>query len=101
MKRHRVRQELRWHWRTTDHILVHMVQFLVQLDDRLAKELDRVVPAKSRKRSEFIRRAVRKALMEVDDRRTAEKYRKAPQAVADDQEVSWLPWDPKPRRSQH
>ncbi len=73
-----------------------MVQLLVQVDDRLARDLNRAVPAKSRLRSEFIRRAIRKALMELDDQTTAERYRAAPSTTADEQQdPPWLPWDRK------
>ena len=44
-----------------------MVQLLIQVDDQLAKELNKAVPAKSRRRSEFIRRAIRTALMALED----------------------------------
>ena len=73
-----------------------MVQLLIQVDDRLAKELNRAVPARSRKRSEFIRQAIRKALMALEDRRTAEKYRQAPQSGPDDSATAWLEWKPAP-----
>ena len=35
---------------------------LVEVDDELARRLERVAPARSRRRSEFIRRAILKAL---------------------------------------
>ncbi len=74
-----------------------MVQLLIQVDDRLARELNRAVPAKSRLRSEFIRRAIRKALMALDDRRTAQKYLEVPLIGADELDPPWLPWEPRRR----
>ena len=46
-------------------MLDHMKQILVQLDDALAEELERFVPGSSRKRSDFIRKAIARALLDV------------------------------------
>jgi len=64
----------------------HMKQILVQLDDRTASLLELAVPARTRKRSEFIRQAIARALLEIEEVRTRAAYRKAP-----DREV---PFDP-------
>jgi hypothetical protein len=55
-----------------------MKQILVQLDDRTARKLEAAVPARSRKRSEFIRQAIAKALLELTERRTRAAYRRIP-----------------------
>lgn len=59
-----------------------MKSFLVELDDALARDLDRVAPAKSRKRSEFVRLAIRRAIDLALDRSTAAAYACAPQGQA-------------------
>ena len=41
-----------------------MQQVLVELDDRTMARLNRVAPPRARKRSEFIREAIRRALNE-------------------------------------
>ena len=66
-----------------DHILEYMKQVLVEIDDQTAAELERVAPARSRQRSEFIRRALRRALWDEEERRTREAYLDKP----DDHEV--------------
>ena len=55
-----------------------MKQILVEIDTDLVKELERVVPAKRRKRSEFIRLAIRKALWDVQERKTQKAYIQIP-----------------------
>lgn len=46
-------------------MLDHMKQILVQLDEPLARRLEKYVPGSSRKRSEFIRDAIERALLTV------------------------------------
>jgi metal-responsive CopG/Arc/MetJ family transcriptional regulator len=77
-----------------------MKQILVEIDDRTAAELERVAPARSRQRSEFIRQALRKALWEREERATREAYLTAP----DDREVyveaaAWEGAPPPSRRA--
>ena len=55
-----------------------MKQVLVELDDETAARLEAVAPGKSRKRSEFIRAAVQKALWELEERKTREAYLREP-----------------------
>lgn len=55
-----------------------MKQLLVEVDDRTAEELERVAPARSRKRSEFVRNALRRALWEQKERATREAYLRVP-----------------------
>lgn len=49
-------------------------QVLVELDAELLARLDRVAPGKARKRSEFIRTAIRKALWDAEEHATAAAY---------------------------
>ena len=60
-------------------MLLYMKQLLVEVPDELAKELERVVPARSRKRSEFVRMAIRKALWELEEQATRAAYLRQPQ----------------------
>ena len=53
-------------------------QLIVELDDSLARELERVAPARSRRRSSFVRAALRRALDEAAEARMAEAYRAQP-----------------------
>ena len=55
-----------------------MKQILVELDDRCARDLERVAPTKKRLRAEFVRQAVRRAIDLALDRSTEEAYRQKP-----------------------
>jgi Arc/MetJ family transcription regulator len=55
-----------------------MKQLLVELDDDTAAKLVRVAPGRARQRSEFVRNALRQALWEIEERATAEAYRRQP-----------------------
>jgi predicted transcriptional regulator len=55
-----------------------MKQLLVEVDDDLARRLDQVAPARTRRRSEFIRRAIMAAIWEIEERATAEAYARQP-----------------------
>jgi predicted transcriptional regulator len=71
-----------------------MKQLLVEVDDDVAAALEEVAPARSRRRSEFIRMAIRKALWDEEERATAEAYRRQPDA-AGDAYVDASTWEPK------
>lgn len=60
-----------------------MKQLLVQVDDDLAAKLEKVAPGHSRRRSEFIRHALRQALWKLEEQATTEAYRKQPDSEAD------------------
>ncbi len=55
-----------------------MRSLLVQLDEPTYRALDRVAPAAKRKRAEFIRAAIRKAIIETEEARTRRAYREQP-----------------------
>jgi predicted transcriptional regulator len=55
-----------------------MKSLLVEVDDELAGRLERVAPARSRRRSEFVRAAFLKALWEAEEQATAEAYARHP-----------------------
>src|SRR5512143_1588825 len=66
-------------------MMIHMKAILVQLDDYTAKLLDRVAPGRGRKRSQFIRQAVIRALMDVTEVATRRAYERDP-----DTNESWF-----------
>ena len=82
-----------------EYILQYMKQLLIELEDDLAAKLEEVAPGRSRRRSEFVRSAIRKALWDLEEALTAEAYRRLPDAA---EEAYFDPrvWEPvKPRRS--
>jgi predicted transcriptional regulator len=60
-----------------------MKQVLIELDEDMVERLERVAPARSRRRSVFIREAISRALSDVEERRTAEAYRQQPDSEAE------------------
>jgi hypothetical protein len=55
-----------------------MKQILLEIDDRCARDLERVAPAGKRIRAEFIRLALRRAIDLALDRETEQAYLDAP-----------------------
>lgn len=55
-----------------------MKSVLIDLDDDVAARLEQVAPGRSRRRSEFIRNAIREALWHLEEHATAEAYRRQP-----------------------
>jgi predicted transcriptional regulator len=72
-------------------MIVHMKQLLVQFDDQTSALLERVAPGRSRKRSEFIRRAVARALLDELERGTRAAYEKRPDEAATFVPEEWAP----------
>jgi hypothetical protein len=72
-----------------------MSQILVQFPDGLLDQLEKVAPGSARRRSRFIQLAVQKALIELDDSKTQEAYRRMPDVDSDwfDARV-WDEWKP-------
>jgi len=58
-----------------------MKRFIIELDDTTAEQLERVAPARSRTRSQFVRSAIRRALWELEEKATAEAYRNQPDSA--------------------
>ena len=75
------------------YMLFPVKQILVDLDEEMAQRLERVAPARSRQRSDFIRSAIAKALSEVEEERTAAAYRRTPDA-GDEAYVDPRVWEP-------
>lgn len=73
-----------------------MKQLLIEIDEETATKLERVAPARSRKRSEFIRSALRRALWELEEQATADAYQRQPDS-ARDAYVDARAWEPLPR----
>ena len=55
-----------------------MKRILIELDDRCARDLERVAPARKRLRAEFVRLAIRRAIDLALDRATQDAYREHP-----------------------
>ena len=53
-------------------------QLIVEIDDALARDLEAVAPARARKRSEFVRRALRAALDQAGEARMRQAYTEQP-----------------------
>ncbi|HEY5922157.1 MAG TPA: hypothetical protein VIV11_10825 [Kofleriaceae bacterium] len=72
-----------------------MKQILVQLHEPLAKLLDQVAPGRGRKRSQFIRQAIVRALMEVAEVQTRRAYEREPDRDDDDWWFDAEGWAPE------
>ena len=73
-----------------------MRQILLQIDEPMARQLEKVAPPKSRQRSRFIRLAIQRALMDLQEIKTREAYARHPDAPAGFDARTWGEW--KPRR---
>jgi predicted transcriptional regulator len=60
-----------------------MKQLLIEIDEDMARRLERVAPARSRRRSEFVRSAIRRALWDLEERATEQAYARQPDSEAD------------------
>jgi metal-responsive CopG/Arc/MetJ family transcriptional regulator len=60
-----------------------MKSLLIQLDEQTLAALNRVAAPNQRKRSEFVRQAIRKAILQAEYRSMREAYRKQPDAASD------------------
>lgn len=77
-----------------------MNKLLIELDDETSRRLEAVAPARSRRRSAFVRMAIRKAIWEIEERQVAEAYGRTPDTAGDaylDARV-WEPEPPAPSR---
>lgn len=59
---------------------VYMKPLLIQLDEQTLSALNRIAAPGKRKRSEFIRQAIRKAVRQAEYKAMREAYRKQPDA---------------------
>jgi metal-responsive CopG/Arc/MetJ family transcriptional regulator len=60
-----------------------MKPFLIQLDEPTLAALNRVAAPGRRKRSEFVRQAIRRAVRQAEYRAMREAYRKQPDSIQD------------------
>jgi hypothetical protein len=74
-----------------------MKQLLIEVDDALAAKLEKVAPVRSRRRSNFIRYAIRQALWNLEEKRTAEAYKQQPDS-ADEVYLDSHIWERPPKR---
>ena len=60
-----------------------MRQLLIEVEDDIAAKLEAVAPGRTRRRSEFVRMAIRPALWELEEAATAEAYQRQPDSASD------------------
>lgn len=66
-----------------------MKQVIVELDDATAALLERVAPARNHKRSEFVRRAIVRALLSATEANTRRAYAEIPDEPASFDAREW------------
>jgi len=71
-----------------------MKSILIEIDADTAARLERVAPGHSRKRSEFVRNAIRRAVWDLEEEATREAYSRTPDTVEDGFDASV--WEPAP-----
>ena len=74
-----------------------MKALLIELDPDTVARLDKVAPGRSRRRSEFIRAAIRRALWELEERAIEVAYLRQPDS-AEGAHVDPAVWEKPPRR---
>ena len=65
----------------------------IEVDDEVLERLEKLGPGPSRRRSEFIAMAIRKALWELEEKETAQAYARQPDSE-DDAYVDPQAWEP-------
>lgn len=65
-----------------------MKALLIQLDEPTLKALNRIAAPGKRKRSEFVRQAIRRAVRQAEYRAMREAYRKQPDSVLEADDLS-------------
>src|SRR5207249_3567115 len=81
------------------YMMIHMNKLLIELDEETMKRLEAVAPARSRRRSEFVRAAIRKAIWEIEERNVADAYARSPDTGAPYLDArAWEPQAPPRRR---
>ena len=66
---------------------------LIELDADTAARLEQVAPGRTRRRSEFVRQAIRRALWDLEEQATADAYRRQPDAEAPSLDANL--WEPR------
>jgi len=70
-----------------------MKQLLIEIDEDTFVKIERIAPARSRRRSAFIRTAIQRAICDAQERATAHAYRRIPDS-ADDVWFDPRVWEP-------
>jgi predicted transcriptional regulator len=74
-----------------------MKQLLIEIDAETAARLEKVAPSRSRRRSQFIRSAIRRALWDVEEAATEQAYRRQPDLAEEAFDpAAWAPSRPAP-----
>jgi Arc/MetJ-type ribon-helix-helix transcriptional regulator len=68
-------------------------QLIVEIDEATAARLERVAPSRARRRSEFVRQALREALDRALEAETAAAYRRQPDP--DEEYFDPAEWEPR------
>jgi predicted transcriptional regulator len=71
-------------------------QLIVEIDDETARRLERVAPSRARRRSDFVRAAIREALDRAAEAETAAAYRRQPDVG--EEYFDPTEWSPAPAR---
>ena len=66
-----------------------MKQIMIQLDEATAAQLEKIAPGSSRKRSEFLRGVIARAIHEALELRTREAYEKWPDQPSPVEPADW------------
>ena len=74
-----------------------MKQLLIEIDSDTAARLEKVASSRSRRRSEFIRAAIRRALWELEEQVTRDAYARQPDS-ADQATPDPAVWEPRHAR---
>jgi hypothetical protein len=75
-----------------------MKPLLIHLDEPTFRALSRIAPAAQRKRAEFVRAAIRKAVREAEEERTRLAYLKQPDAEPAEDWSNAEPWKPRAKK---
>ena len=78
------------------HIFLYMKALLIELDPGTAARLEWVAPRSSRRRSEFVRAAIHRALWELEERAIEAAYLRQPDS-AGEAHVDPDAWEALPR----
>ncbi len=60
-----------------------MKQLLIEVEDDIAAKLEAAAPGRTRRRSEFVRMAIRQALWALEEAATAEAYGRQPDSAGE------------------
>jgi predicted transcriptional regulator len=72
----------------------HVKRLSIEVDADTAARLGRLAPGGGRRRSEFVRAAIRKALWDLEEQATAAAYRRQPDR-AGEVYLDALAWEPR------